>query len=133
MSNIKQNESTLRLVVFVFLFLIATSFSLASVESFNSRQHELALVDTPNFIAQDLSNLTDVGLFIDSTISQQLSTYRIRGAQVSVVKDGQLYFSNGYGFYHNDTGPQPVTANTSLFMVASLSKALTATAIMQLV
>ncbi|MHA2020266.1 MAG: serine hydrolase domain-containing protein [Candidatus Thorarchaeota archaeon] len=77
--------------------------------------------------------MTDVGLFIDSTISQQLSTYRIRGAQVSVVKDGQLYFSNGYGFYHNDTGPQPVTANTSLFMVASLSKALTATAIMQLV
>ncbi|UCG00640.1 MAG: beta-lactamase family protein [Candidatus Heimdallarchaeota archaeon] len=89
---------------------------------------------SPYSIAQDLSNLTDVRLFFDDFITQQKIASHILGAHICLVKDGAIYYSNGYGSFDNSNGVRvPVMVNTTLFRVGSLSKAVTATAIMQLV
>jgi len=117
----------------LFLLILASSFSLDVTGLYDIPQHEPTELEMQHINAQNLNNVTDLELFIDNLISQQMSTYHIRGAHISIVKEEQIYYSNGYGFYHNESGSQPVSANSTLFMVASLSKAVTATAIMQLV
>ncbi|MHA1906058.1 MAG: serine hydrolase domain-containing protein, partial [Candidatus Thorarchaeota archaeon] len=84
------------------------------------------------FTAQDVDNRTDVQEFLNNYIARQLSEYHIRGAHLSVVKDGSIYFSNGYGHSVNGTEVKLVDANRTLFRVGSLSKAVTATAVLQL-
>ena len=118
-------------IVIIFLVLFATPFVQPEPQE-SPHVQETPFVSL-HVTAQNVDNLTDIKVFFDNLVTQQISTYHIRGAQLSIVKDGALYFSNGYGFFNNDSGYQPVTANSTLFKVASLSKALTATAIMQLV
>ena len=84
---------------------------------------------TPSPISLDnRSEFTD---FVNNFFEQQLSEKNIPGAVISVVKDGEVFFTNGYG-YANLEKEIPVDADTSLFRVASLSKLITVTAAMQL-
>jgi CubicO group peptidase (beta-lactamase class C family) len=70
--------------------------------------------------------------FFDGLIGAQLDAFHIPGATVSVVQNGTLLFAKGYG-YANVEQRQPVTADTTLFRVASVSKLFVWTAVMQLV
>ncbi len=73
----------------------------------------------------------DLSAFFDGTIPGQLAAGHIPGAAVSVVKDGELVFSGGYGLA--DTDRQiPVAAERTLFRVGSITKLFTWTAVMQL-
>ena len=69
--------------------------------------------------------------WVNDFFQQQLSESNIPGAVISVVKDGRIFFANGYG-YANLEQNIPVDAENTLFRVASLSKLFTATAAMQL-
>jgi len=69
--------------------------------------------------------------FLDDFITAQLEEDHIPGAVVSVVKDGELFFSKGYGFADLET-QRPVTADQTLFGIGSASKLFTWTAVMQL-
>ncbi len=69
--------------------------------------------------------------FLDGVINAELRAYYIPGATVAVVKDGQLFFSKGYGYADIDKG-KLVVANQTLFRIASVSKLFTWTAVMQL-
>jgi len=69
--------------------------------------------------------------FLDDFITSQLEEDHIPGAVVSVVKDGELFFSKGYGFADLET-QRPVTADQTLFGIGSTSKLFTWTAVMQL-
>ena len=51
---------------------------------------------------------------------------------MSVVKDGQVLFQKGYG-YADVNEKKPVLPDQTLFRAYSISKLLTATAVMQLV
>jgi CubicO group peptidase (beta-lactamase class C family) len=79
----------------------------------------------------DINNPHDLEVFWDSIIPDQLQKYHIAGAVVTVVKDGRLVFSKGYGYAYLATR-KPVLADQTLFRVASISKLFTATAVMQL-
>jgi CubicO group peptidase (beta-lactamase class C family) len=66
---------------------------------------------------------------IDAFIQDTITRYRIPGLAVSVVKDGQMLFSKGYGQAGQG---RPVTPQTQ-FYLGSVSKSFTALAVMQLV
>jgi len=67
----------------------------------------------------------------DRIIPDFMTKYKVPGGAVSVVKDGRLVFAHGYGYADNATG-SPVEPY-SLFRIASLSKPITAVAILKLV
>ena len=62
--------------------------------------------------------------FLDSVLESQLEADRVAGAVVVVVKDGQVFFSKGYGYADVERG-LPVNPQTTLFRIASQSKAIT--------
>ncbi len=77
-------------------------------------------------------NVTELASFLNTTISDELSTYHIPGATIAVVKDGKLLYANGYG-YADVANKTPVDANATLFEIGSVTKLFTWTAVMQLV
>lgn len=81
--------------------------------------------------ALGLKDPVEFASFVDSFFEQALTKGTIPGGSISVVKDGKVLFSKGYG-YANLAAQTPVTADRTLFRVASLSKLFTATATMQL-
>lgn len=69
--------------------------------------------------------------FIDKTISAFMQKYDIPGLSIAIAKDGEFILAKGYG-YANVEQSLPVTP-AHQFRVASLSKPITAVAIMTLV
>ena len=67
----------------------------------------------------------------DRTISDLMKKHNVPGGAVSVVKDGRLVYARGFGYadVENKTPVQP----DALFRIASVSKPITAAAIMKLV
>ncbi|GIJ30157.1 FmtA-like protein [Micromonospora qiuiae] len=78
----------------------------------------------------------DVNAWLDGLLPAALQRTGIAGAAVAVVDDGEILTARGYG--HADTGDGdidavPVDPDRHLFRVGSVSKLVTATAVMQLV
>lgn len=67
---------------------------------------------------------------IDSIIQKAMTDYPVPGLAICVVKNGQVVYSKGFGFA-DLVSKQPVTPQ-SLLIQASLTKSMTAMAIMQL-
>jgi CubicO group peptidase (beta-lactamase class C family) len=67
---------------------------------------------------------------IDLFVSQQVDRHGLPGLALAIVDGDQVLFMKGYG--HADQTGRPITPQTP-FILASVSKPLTATAIMQLV
>lgn len=78
-----------------------------------------------------LDNMTELEAFFDGVFSIQLPGYNVPGAEVAVVKDGEIIFSKGYGFA--DLEAQiPMEPGLTLHRPGSNSKILVWIAIMQL-
>jgi len=78
----------------------------------------------------------DVDAWLDGVVGSALPTTGIPGAAVSVVADGQVLTSRGYGLADTGTEGSPARAvdpADTLFRVGSVSKVISATAVMQLV
>ncbi|QQQ58928.1 serine hydrolase domain-containing protein [Actinomyces sp. HMT 175] len=78
----------------------------------------------------------DVNAWLDGKLPDAFKNGGIPGAVVTVVKDGQVVTTRGYGWSNTGaSGGQPVAVDpqTSLFRVASISKIPTSIAAMQLV
>ncbi|MGF1478174.1 MAG: serine hydrolase [Cyanophyceae cyanobacterium] len=82
-------------------------------------------------ITSGLTDPQEFAAFTNDFFHKQLSKSKIPGAVISVVKDGKVFFSKGYG-YANLEKKIPVDAERTVFRVASLSKLFTSTAVMQL-
>lgn len=70
--------------------------------------------------------------FFDGLMNDHLKSKHAAGAVVAVVKDGKLVFSKGYG-YSDYATKQPVSPDSTLFRIGSISKTFVWTAVMQLV
>lgn len=68
---------------------------------------------------------------LDNVMQQALARYGVHGGALAVLKDGRLVFARGYGLGDVE-GRQPVQPD-SLFRWASISKTVTAAAVMRLV
>ena len=73
----------------------------------------------------------DLETFTDELLTRQLAEYHIAGAIVSIVKNGKVELSKGYG-YANVAEQIPVSPDETIFRIGSTSKLFTWTAVMQL-
>lgn len=78
-----------------------------------------------------LNDPVEVETFFDELIASHLQDYHIAGAAVSVVQDGEIRFTKGYG-YADVENNVAVSPETTLFRLGSLTKLFTWTALMQL-
>jgi CubicO group peptidase (beta-lactamase class C family) len=81
---------------------------------------------------QENKGMNNVDLnFIDTKILAYMNKHDIPGLSMAITKEERLVFAKGYGYANQDT-EEPV--NTShLFRIASISKPITAVAIMKLI
>jgi CubicO group peptidase (beta-lactamase class C family) len=88
------------------------------------------------FMAQTLaSGPTDpaeMEAFLDELMAKDMQERHIAGAAIAVVKDGQLFFTKGYG-YADLENKIPVDPEKTMFRIGSVGKVFTWTAVMQLV
>lgn len=69
---------------------------------------------------------------VDGIVRKRMEKGRIPGAVISVVWNGEVVLSQGYG-YADRASRKPVSAEKTLFRVGSVAKPVTATAVLQLV
>ena len=69
--------------------------------------------------------------FLDAYLAEQMETHHIPGAVFSLVKDGKVFFTKGYG-YADLENQIPFDPQQSVLTTASLGKAFTAVAVLQL-
>src|SRR5438132_32798 len=69
--------------------------------------------------------------WLDKHVPELLSQYRVPGAAISLIEDGRVKWTKGYGFADIEKR-EPVTDRT-VFQVASISKSVTAWGVMELV
>ena len=83
--------------------------------------------------AQELgpSDPAELEAFLDGVLAEQMTNKHVAGVTISVVKDGELFLTKGYGYADVDQ-KTPVDPYTTLFRVGSISKLFTWTAVMQL-
>jgi CubicO group peptidase (beta-lactamase class C family) len=74
----------------------------------------------------------DLQAFFDEHAPREMAKADVAGAAVVVVKDGKLLFARGYGHADVERSTR-VSPDTTLFRIASVSKVVTYTAVMQLV
>jgi CubicO group peptidase (beta-lactamase class C family) len=68
---------------------------------------------------------------VDPFFADRMQKGRITGAVFVLVQDGEVRFSRGYGYADAETR-RPVDPETTIFRAGSISKLVTATAVMQL-
>lgn len=79
----------------------------------------------------DIRQLDQLESFVDGVMYTSMQNHHVAGAVVSIVADGEAIFSKGYG-YSDLQQKTPVDPAHTLFRIASISKLLTWTALMQL-
>ena len=98
-----------------------------------SRHHKLCraivILVLCTLAAQSLNNAS---AFDSDKIESLLQKWSVPGGAVAVVKDGKVVFARGYGFCDAEH-PHPVDPNRTIFRIASISKVVTAAAILALV
>ncbi len=119
---------TLGLFLLFFLGEIAISFS--DKQDSDRNFIEPGAIPLSYKLSNSLSSGEETAEF-DSIITSFLKQYNIVGASVSVARGGRLVYSKGFGYADRDL-QDPVTPR-NLFRIASVSKLITAVAIMQLV
>ncbi len=90
-------------------------------------------VDTKRAMAEDAFYFDQQELeeFLDGLFSEKMEEYHIPGAVFSMVKDGEIFLTRGYG-YGDLENNIPADPRGTLFRVGSVTKLVTATAVMQL-
>lgn len=77
-----------------------------------------------------LADTAELQAWVDAFVEKQMQDNRVPGAIVSIVKDGKILLSKGYG-QSDIEHHRPVDPHKTLFRIASVTKTFTATAIMQ--
>lgn len=93
------------------------------------------LDDTTNYISinQTLTNDSFKSLDLskmDNYINKFLTKWELKGANLAIIKDGKLFYAKGYGWADEEDSLKMRPGN--IMRLASLSKLITATAIMKL-
>ncbi|WP_053002455.1 serine hydrolase [Kordia jejudonensis] len=68
---------------------------------------------------------------LDSKIKKVMKDFKVPGVSIGIVKDGKLVYAKGYGYGNKED--KTIASATSLMRLASVSKPITAVAIMKLV
>lgn len=82
-----------------------------------------------HLIDNDLSDLEETKK-LDNYVEKFLQRWEIKGGSLAIMKDDKLVYAKGYGWADEELGIKTQPGN--IFRVASLSKLITATAIMKM-
>ncbi len=96
-----------------------------------TRAASASLVAASVVSAQQAPAPASVAATLDAYVEQAVRDWRVAGFAISVVKDGRIVFSRAYGVREMGR-PEPVDTST-LFAIASTTKAITAAALGMLV
>ncbi len=125
----KKNISTLSFSILGIgiLCLLVSAISKPDYDRIEELPIEKTLSKTS--INQVISNENSVGLgLIDSNVNKFLKRWEINGASLAVVEEGKLIYAKGYGIADDNLEMGP----NHILRVASLSKLITAAAIMKM-
>ncbi len=92
----------------------------------------LVMVYPPQVYASLPSDPDDFVAELETIINEEMAHFNVPNAVVTIVQNGDIYTMQGYGETAVGSGI-PVDPQTAIFRVASVSKSITATAIMTLV
>jgi CubicO group peptidase (beta-lactamase class C family) len=132
LNYLKIHIFTIKFFRYGFVFLLIVSRYTGNIGSHEVPDHYQE-IDTKglNFrITNDISEFSG-GKFIEKEANDFLRQWNLAGMTMSIVKDGKLVYAHGFG-YSDVEAKQPVTPG-QLFRIASVSKLITAVAIMKLV
>jgi CubicO group peptidase (beta-lactamase class C family) len=121
-------KKLLSFVVLIFLFFfgeIALTFSDKGYPSLlNDKEVPFSLM-----LDNQYSDFQETGI-VDQKVDAFLKRWRIQGASLAITKDERLVYAKGFGVANKETGETVKPGH--LFRIASVSKLITATAVMKL-
>ncbi len=85
----------------------------------------------PGVAQETFTAKENIQAFMDSVIAAQMASWPSPGVAYAIVKDGEIFSKKEYG-YADIEKRIPVSADTTVFRIASVSKVFTATGVMQL-
>jgi CubicO group peptidase (beta-lactamase class C family) len=109
--------------------LLPVIYSLAIIYSFHTQPAAVVKPLTNDLSTQSVS-YKQPNTKLDSAILAEMTKYNIVGTSAAFVQDGKVIWSNGYGWA--DLEREKLVTPDTIFRVASISKSITATALMQL-
>jgi CubicO group peptidase (beta-lactamase class C family) len=117
----------------IMLILVLFFWDIGSIFSDRKGSHPVQSGE-PAAISRKIHN--DMSSFeeterMDKTIASFLERYKIKGASVAVTKEGRLVYAKGFGYANEENAEQVEPGH--LFRIASISKLITAVAVMHLV
>jgi CubicO group peptidase (beta-lactamase class C family) len=134
--NKEQGNIIMRRLFILLLLSIAPFSSSAEFDkpstSLSNKKGCLDSGCSANSVGPNLRDQVALESFVDGIILSQLSIRDVPGITVSIVNDGEMIFSKGYGFVDVER-MKFVDPATSIFRAASISKLFTIVAVMQLV
>lgn len=118
--------------IYIFIFLIINIFLIAvssSINHFDQILNSRNKIIISHYLSNENSNLPQFHP-IDSAINQFIKKYNVIGLSIAISYKGNLIYAKGFGYsdYENRIKVEP----KSLFRIASVSKLITAIAIMKL-
>lgn len=123
--NIKGGCMKKLFLILVACFLLHISI-LGQKEFFNNNSNQKLFIDQSTLSA----NANPDSLMLDSAIRSYMESNKIAGLATLILKDNKIVWNENFG-YKNVDAQLPVEDST-LFLVASVSKLIVATAVMQL-
>ncbi|MFI3261399.1 MAG: serine hydrolase domain-containing protein [Rikenellaceae bacterium] len=83
-----------------------------------------------NHKINNMMSISEATTRFDKNVDNFLSRWDIKGATFAIMKDGELLYAKGYGYANVEKGEKADVKH--IFRIASVSKLITATAIMKL-
>jgi len=116
----------------LFLILVIGIFVNQKVFANNSRQiiHDNEKAKTQKPLQRQ--DLIGVEAFVDYLVKKGIEQHNLPGVTVSIVKEGKIVLLKGYGFADLNSQVK-VSPNETMFRIGSITKTMTAIAVMQLV
>lgn len=126
------NRSILKRVIILTGLLLAFFFGEIAL-TFSDKSYPFLIEDEEVAFSLKLENefseLPETEI-IDKYVSNFVKTWKIKGASVAVTQDEELIYAKGFGFANQENNEEVIPGH--LFRIASVSKLITATAVMKL-
>lgn len=116
---------------FIFLFFILAGNNSCSRKSKNTDATKPRKIVSLNKLLVNEMSEFDYAPKIDSQIEKFMQQYELKGVSVAIIKDEKLVYAKGFGYSHAEDSIKMNPGN--IFRLASVSKLITAVAIMKLV
>jgi CubicO group peptidase (beta-lactamase class C family) len=123
-------KKRLRFLTVLVVVVCCLPIVIISTSSMNTSTSNELMVSLNQRLTNNLSEFED-SPYIDRQVNRFMKRSELMGVSLAVVKDEKLVFSRGYGFANIENNE--LTSPQHLFRLASVSKLITAVAIMKLV